>query len=75
MDIHDIKSIHVICYQNMVLKALMNSVYDASGFVLHCTCLMVIYHYDVAVIQWITSWHKNRMTIRYITLGYWRVTS
>ena len=31
--------------------------------------------YDVAVIQWITSCHKNRMTTRYITLGYWRVTS
>ena len=27
--------------------------------------------YDVAVIQWITSCHKNRMTIRVITL--WRV--
>ena len=31
--------------------------------------------YDVAVIQWITSCHKKRMTTRYITLGYWRVTS
>ena len=31
--------------------------------------------YDVAVIQWLTSCHKNRMTTRYITLGYWRVTS
>ena len=30
---------------------------------------------DVAVIQWLTSCHKNRMTTRYITLGYWRVTS
>ena len=28
-------------------------------------------YYDVAVIQWITSCHKNRMTIRVITL--WRV--
>ena len=28
--------------------------------------------YDVAVIQWITSCHKNRMTTRYIALGYWR---
>ena len=27
--------------------------------------------YDVAVIQWITSCHKNRMTTRVITL--WRV--
>ena len=27
--------------------------------------------YDVAVIQWITSCHKNRMTTRLITL--WRV--
>ena len=27
--------------------------------------------YDVAVIQWLTSCHKNRMTTRYITLGYW----
>ena len=27
--------------------------------------------YDVAVIQWITSCHKNRMTARVITL--WRV--
>ena len=31
--------------------------------------------YDVAVIQWLTLCHKNRMTTRYITLGYWRVTS
>ena len=31
--------------------------------------------YNVAVIQWITSCHKNRMTTRYITLGSWRVTS
>ena len=31
--------------------------------------------YDVAVIQWLTSCHKNLMTTRYITLGYWRVTS
>ena len=31
--------------------------------------------FDVAVIQWITSCHKNRMTTRYITLGYWHVTS
>ena len=31
--------------------------------------------YDAAVIQWITSCHKNRMTTRYITLGYWRVMS
>ena len=31
--------------------------------------------YDVAVIQWLTSCHKNCMTTRYITLGYWRVTS
>ena len=28
--------------------------------------------YDVAVIQWITSSHKNRMTIRVIT--FWRVS-
>ena len=27
--------------------------------------------HDVAVIQWITSCHKNRMTTRYIT--FWRV--
>ena len=27
--------------------------------------------HDVAVIQWITSWNKNRMTTRVITL--WRV--
>ena len=33
-----------------------------------------ILSYDVAIIQWITSCHKNRMTTRYITLGYWRVT-
>ena len=31
--------------------------------------------YDVAVIQWLTSCHKNRMTTRYITLSYWRVKS
>ena len=31
--------------------------------------------YDVDVIQWITSCHKNRMTTHYITPGYWRVTS
>ena len=31
--------------------------------------------YDVAVIQWLTSCHKNHMTTRYITLGYWCVTS
>ena len=27
----------------------------------------------IAVIQWLTSCHKNRMTPRYITLGYWYV--
>ena len=37
--------------------------------------LYLVLSYDVAVIQWITSCHKNRMTTRYITLGYWRVTS
>ena len=31
--------------------------------------------YDVAVIQWLTSCHKNRMPTRYITLSYWRVKS
>ena len=31
--------------------------------------------YDVAVIQWITSCHKNRMTIRVITLWCEDVTS
>ena len=31
--------------------------------------------YDVTVIQWITSCYKNRMTTRYLTLGYWCVTS
>ena len=31
--------------------------------------------YDVAVIQWITSYHKNRMTTRVITLRRKRVTS
>ena len=31
--------------------------------------------YDVAVIQWITSRHKNRMTTRYITLWQDQVTS
>ena len=40
------------------------------------TCLCIPYlSYDVAVIRWIMSCHKNRMTTRYITLGYWRVTS
>ena len=38
--------------------------------------ILVVYHkwhlaYDVAVIQWITSCHKNRMTTRVITL--WRI--
>ena len=37
--------------------------------------LNTLLSYDVAVIQWLTSCHKNRMTTRYITLGYWRVTS
>ena len=32
---------------------------------------MILLSYDVAVIQWITSCHKNRMTTRVITL--WRV--
>ena len=31
--------------------------------------------YDVAVIQWITLCHKNRMTTRVITLRRERVTS
>ena len=31
--------------------------------------------YDVAVIQWLTLCHTNRMTTHYITLSYWRVTS
>ena len=39
------------------------------------TCLYIIYitflSYDVAVIQWITSCHKNRIITRVITL--WRV--
>ena len=30
---------------------------------------MAIYH-EVAVIQWLTSRHKNRMTTRHITIGY-----
>ena len=31
--------------------------------------------YDVAVIQWITSCHKNRMTTGYITCWHVQVTS
>ena len=31
--------------------------------------------YDVAVIQWITSYHKNHITTRVITLWRKRVTS
>ena len=30
--------------------------------------------YEVAVTQWLTSCHKNRMTTRYLTLCYCRVT-
>ena len=30
--------------------------------------LMVHLSYDIAVIQWMTSYHKNRMTTRVITL-------
>ena len=37
--------------------------------------LFLLLSYDGAVIQWITSCHKNRMTTCYITLGYWRITS
>ena len=37
--------------------------------------LNTLLSYDVAVIRWLTSWHKNRMTTRYITLDNWRVTS
>ena len=33
--------------------------------------IIITYAYDVAVIQWMTSCHKNRMTTRVITL--WRV--
>ena len=33
------------------------------------------YHYDVAVIQWLSSFHNNRMTTCYITPGSWHVTS
>ena len=32
---------------------------------------IIIYHYDVAVIQWITSCNKYRMITRYIT--FWRI--
>ena len=31
-------------------------------------CHVIIYHYDVAVIQWITLCHKNHMATRVITL-------
>ena len=31
-------------------------------------CLYILLSYDVAVFQWITSCHKNRMTTRVITL-------
>ena len=31
--------------------------------------------YDIAVIQWVTSCHKNRMTTRVITLWHVYVTS
>ena len=45
-----------------------------------CVCsegsaLFHMNYYDVAVIQWLMSCRKNRMTTRYIRLGYWRVTS
>ena len=40
-------------------------------FVLKQTVQHPFLSYDVAVIQWITSCHKNRMTTRVITL--WRV--
>ena len=33
--------------------------------------LIIILSYDIAVIQWITSCHKNRMSTRVITL--WRI--
>ena len=35
-----------------------------------CICNIIL-SYDVAVIQWITSCHKNRMTTSVVTL--WRV--
>ena len=32
----------------------------------------IIIHTDIAIIQWLTSCYKNRMTTLYITPGYWR---
>ena len=37
--------------------------------------LKIFLSYDVAVIQWITSSYKNRMTTHYITLWREQVTS
>ena len=36
---------------------------------------IAVLSYNVAVIQWITSCHKNRMTTRVITLWHVHVTS
>ena len=48
-----------------------NEFYDKFSIRYHISILS----YDAVVIQWITSCHINRMTTRYITLGYWLVTS
>ena len=50
-------------------------VYKWSYYLISAHALIFNLSYNVAVIQWLTSCHKNRMTTRYITLGYWRVTS
>ena len=88
MNIYNLKSLfcHQICltaiiaYTVFFFQCVGNGNKALTSYAVSLSCINVksklisIYH-DVAVIQWITSCHKNRMTTCYITLGYWRVTS
>ena len=42
--------------------------YDISHNKLEIIVSIVYLSYDVAIIQWITSYHKNHMTTRVVTL-------
>ena len=67
--------VDTVIKHNFSLEASLNDLLSQQGKQNINHIMTICLSYDVAVFQWLTSCRKNHMTTRYITLGYWRVTS
>ena len=60
----------------VLFREIRETTYHVATNICGNTCVMKrILSNGVTSIQWIKSCHKNDMTTRHITLGYWRLTS